>query len=110
MRIARPLGPCPRPDNNKLPFGIENDPCSEPLTFPIQCMLDPFNVPPRWIGEAKVLDLQGNWTDLTVAGNSRGSSATVAVGVAGASGSLKFTGEQGSSTSARASPLTSYPG
>lgn len=60
VRIARSLGPCPRPDNNKLPFGIENDPCSELLTFPIQCLLDPFNVPPRWIGEAKVLDLQGN--------------------------------------------------
>jgi hypothetical protein len=63
VRIARPLGPCPRPDNNKLPFGIENDPCSELLTFPIQCLLDPFNVPPRWIGEAKVLDLQGNQSE-----------------------------------------------
>jgi len=40
VRIARPLGPYPRPDNNKLPFGIENDPCSELLTFPIQCLLD----------------------------------------------------------------------
>jgi hypothetical protein len=63
VRIARPLGPCSRPDNNKLPFGIENDPCSELLTFPIQCLLDPFNVPPRWIGEAKVLDLQGNQSE-----------------------------------------------
>lgn len=56
---------------------------------------------------SSVLDLQGNWTDLTVAGNS-GSSATVAVGAAGASGSLKFTGEQG--VAPRASPLTSCPG
>src|SRR5258708_36687857 len=62
-RIARPLGPCPRNDNNKLPFGIENDPCSELLTFPIQCLLDPFNVPPRWIGAAKVLNLQGNQSE-----------------------------------------------
>src|SRR5205085_885863 len=54
------LGPCPRPDNYKLPFGIKNDPCSELLTSPIQCLLDPFDVPPRWNGEAKVLDLQGN--------------------------------------------------
>src|SRR6266566_5391731 len=61
VRIARPLDP--RPDNNKLPFGIENDPCSELLTFPIQCLLDPFNVPPRWIGEAKVLDLQWNQSE-----------------------------------------------
>ena len=43
-----------------LPFGIKNDPCSELLTFPIQGLPHPFNVPPRWNGETKVLDLQGN--------------------------------------------------
>ena len=43
-----------------LPFGIKNDPCSELLTFPIQGLPHPFNVPPRWNGESKVLDLQGN--------------------------------------------------
>jgi hypothetical protein len=59
VRIARSLGPCPTPDNNKLPFGIKNDPCAELLTFPIQGLLDPFNVPPRWIGETK-FHLQGS--------------------------------------------------
>ena len=37
---------CTLPDNCKLPFGIKNDPCSELLTLPIQCLPDPFNVPP----------------------------------------------------------------
>src|SRR4029077_15691737 len=52
------LLPYPGPNENRLPFEIKNDPCAELLTLPIQCLLDPFNVPPRWIGETKVLDLQ----------------------------------------------------
>jgi hypothetical protein len=38
----------------------ESKKSSELPTFPIQRLLDPFNVPPRWTGETKVLDLQGN--------------------------------------------------
>ena len=58
LSIVRSLPPYPGPNDNKLPFGIKNDPCAELLTLPVQCLLDPFNVPPRWIGETKVLDLQ----------------------------------------------------
>ncbi|KAH9833728.1 uncharacterized protein C8Q71DRAFT_725501 [Rhodofomes roseus] len=42
---------------------------------------------------SSALKLQGNWTDLTIQGKS-GSSSTIAVGVAGAYGSLSFTGNQ----------------
>ncbi|TFY58356.1 hypothetical protein EVJ58_g6471 [Rhodofomes roseus] len=42
---------------------------------------------------SSALKLQGNWTDLTIQGKS-GSSSTIAVGVAGAYGSLSFTGSQ----------------
>ena len=58
--MTRIKQPAALESHDELPFGIKDDPCSELLTFPIEYLLDPFNVPPRWNGETKVLDLQRN--------------------------------------------------
>ena len=46
--------------DHQVLVGIESDSRSEPSRFPIECLLDPFDVMARGTEKSKVLDLQGN--------------------------------------------------
>ena len=44
----------------KILVGIERNPRPKPSRFPIECLLDPFDVLARGTEKSEVLDLQGN--------------------------------------------------
>ena len=46
--------------DHELSIGLQQDLCSEPPTFPIECQLNPPDVALQRNGETEVLDLQRN--------------------------------------------------